>query len=236
MPIVRALGGLLSAAATVLTACATGTSAEVPAGVSLAGNWKLDPAASDDPQKVLAQMRAEAYKIINRGPQPTNPPLPRNGMPPRDPQARQQETEDDSAAALVGPGGHRADPLQRSPMAHIIQASVERGDFLTVRQGPGEFILDYGTSQRSFTPGGHSVVSAEGGVADQTSGWKGHEYVIVIKAQLGPEVTETYGLSKDGRQLVETLHISGGELPSVNLKRVYAPTTEIAPRQLPTND
>lgn len=236
MPIVRALGPLLCAAAlTALTGCATEKS-EAPPGVNLAGNWKLDPAASDDPQKVLAQMRAEAFKIISRGPQPAPPALPRNGMPPPNRQPQDQPVNEDPLYSPTGPGGQRPDPLRHSPMAHIIQASVERGEFLTVRQGPGEFVLDYGTSQRSFTPGGHSVVSAEGGVGDQTSGWKDKEYVIEIKAQLGPTVTETLGLSGDGKHLVDQLHISSGELPAVNLKRVYAPTTEVAPRQMPTND
>jgi hypothetical protein len=229
------LGALLCAAAvTALTGCATGKS-EAPAGVNLAGNWKLDPTASDDPQKVLAQMRAEAYKIINRGPQPTPPPLPHNGMRPPN-SAQDQTVNEDPLYSPTGPGGQRPDPLRRSPMAHIILATLERGDFLTVRQGPGEFVLDYGSSQRSFTPGGHSVVSAEGGVGDQTSGWKDHEYVIEVKAQLGPTVTETLGLSPDGKHLVDQLHISSGELPAVSLKRVYGPTTEVAPRQAPTTD
>jgi hypothetical protein len=238
MPIVRALGALAcAAAAAALIGCATGANAEAPAGVNLAGNWKLDPAASDDPQKLLAQMRAEAYKIISRGPQPTAPPLPRNGMPPAHTQEPQDQTvNEDPLYSPTGPGGQRPDPLRRSPMAHIIQTAVERGDFLTVRQGPGEFVLDYGGSQRSFTPGSHSVVSAEDGVGDQTSGWKGHEYQIVIKAQLGPTVTETLGLSGDGKHLVDKLHISSGELPAVNLTRVYDPTTEVAPRQAPTSD
>jgi len=237
MRIVRALGALLCAAATALIGCATGTRAEAPVGVNLAGTWKLDPAASDDPQKLLAQMRAEAYKIINRGPQTSAPPLSRSGMPaPHGAQPQDQPVTEDPVYSPAGPGGQRPDPLKHSPMAHIIQAQVERGEFLTVRQGTGEFVLDYGSSQRSFTPGGHSVVSAEGGVGDQTSGWKDHEYVIEIKAQLGPTVTETFGLSSDGKHLVDKLHVSSGELPAVNLTRVYDPTTEIAPRQMPSND
>jgi hypothetical protein len=121
-------------------------------------------------------------------------------------------------------------------MAHVLLTSVARGDLLTVRQGPGQFALDYGTSQRSFTPGAHSVVSAESGVADQTSGWKGREYVINVRGQLGPDVTERYGLSADGRHLVAKLHIATEELSAVDLTRVYDPTNEAAPRQLPTND
>jgi hypothetical protein len=240
-PAVRA-GKLLAcvAAAAALAGCAgTGFAPEPPAGASLAGAWKLDHAASDDPQKLLDQMRAQAFKIIRRQLQQQQAaamqrPGPRGG------QGGSQQSDDqmaeEEALLAPGPGGRQPDPLLRSPMAHIITETVARGDFLTVHESPGEFVLDYGTSERSFTPGGRSVVSAEGGVGDQTSGWKGREYVIEIKAQLGPVVTETYGLSADRRQLVEKLHIGGGELPAVNLTRIYNPTNEIAPRKLPTND
>jgi len=233
MPIVRAAAGvLLAAAAAALSGCAAGLHAEEPAGVNLAGAWKLDTAASDDPQHVLAHMRAEAVKLMSRqgsAPAPQPHAATRGG-------AQGQVADSDTAALPPGPGGHRPDPLQRSPMAHVITTSMGRGDFLTVRQRPGEFVLDYGTSQRTFTPGAHSVVSAEGGVGDQTSGWKGHEYVIEIKAQLGPAVTESWGLSPDGKHLVQKLHIGDWEFPAVNLTRVYDPTSEIAPRALPTND
>ena len=72
--------GLLVCALAALAGCATRLAADPPAGVSLAGNWKLDPAASDDPQKVLAQMRAEAIKIINRRQNAPPPPPPRPGQ------------------------------------------------------------------------------------------------------------------------------------------------------------
>jgi hypothetical protein len=121
-------------------------------------------------------------------------------------------------------------------MAAIIRTMIERGDYLTVRQSPTEFVLDYGTSRRSFTPGGHSVVSAEGGVGDQNSGWSGKSYVIHVKPQLGPEATETYSLSPDGDHLLETLAIPQAELPAVKIRRVYDRTTESAPRQLPTTE
>src|SRR5258706_330119 len=68
MPIVRAGRVLLyAAAATTLAGCAgTRLSPDAPAGVTLAGAWKLNRTASDDPQKVLQRMRAEAFKRIGR--------------------------------------------------------------------------------------------------------------------------------------------------------------------------
>lgn len=229
MPIARAAGLSLCVACATLAACATDLGSEPPAGVSLAGTWRLDPAASDDPQKLLQRMREEAERIINRA---------RNYSPPPDARGREQtgQSEADYANALFGPSGARLDPLQRSPMAHTIMRSVERGDFLSIRQGPGEFDLDYGGTRRSFTPGAHSVVSAEDGVGDQTSGWKGHAYLIVVKEQYGSTVTEEYSLSADGSTLIDKLHVSAAELPAVALTRIYRPTHESAPQLAPISD
>lgn len=234
MPTVRATLLLLCTA--VLPGCAGPRLAqEAPPGVNLAGAWKLDHSASDDPLKLLDHMRAQALKIIGHPPQPVLA-MPAHGGRPGQMPAQGQEGGGDSVLAQpVAPGFH-FDPLQRSPMAHIINKTVARGDFLTVRQTPDQFVLDYGGSKRTFTPGQHSVVSTEGGVGDQTSGWKGREYVIEIKAQNGPVVTEEYGLSADGKQLLVKLHIGSAELPAVNLTRVYRPTDESAPHQLPIND
>ena len=237
MPIVRAGRVLLcAAAATTLAGCAgTRPSPDAPAGVTLAGAWKLNRTASDDPQKVLERMRAEAFKRIGRRVTAAPPPDVRRGGT-RTSQPEDQPLEEDPAPVRTVHGAPRPDPLLRSPMAQVLRTSIARGDFLSVRQGPGEFALDYGTSQRSFTPGAHSVVSAQSGVADQTSGWKGREYVISVRAQLGPDVTERYGLSADGKHLVAKLHIATEELSAVDLTRVYDPSNETAPRQLPTND
>jgi hypothetical protein len=234
MPTVRAALVLLCAA--LLPGCAGSRLAEdAPPGVNLAGAWKLDHSASDDPQKILDHMRAQAMKIIGHPPQPVVT-MPNHGG--RQGQAPAQSPDGGADAVLAQPPtpGAHFDPLQHSPMAHVILKTVARGDFLTVRQGPGEFVLDYGTSRRTFTPGQHSVVSVEGGVGDQTSGWKGREYVIEVKAQNGPLVTEEYGLSPDGKELLAKLHIGSAELPAVSLTRVYRPTDESAPHQLPTSD
>jgi hypothetical protein len=234
MATVRA-GALLACAAAVVLCGCVGLSADTPASVSLAGNWKLNHAASDDPQKVLAKMRDQATKIIKRQQAEIEA---RTGSVPPDVMGDAPPPE--GAPAHAGTPGqasaHRGDPLRRSPMAAVIHTMMERGDFLTVRQSPSEFVLDYGTSRRSFTPGQHSVVSAEGGVGDQTAGWHHKAFVIRVKPQNGPEVTETYALSADGKQLIETLNIASAELPAEGLKRVYDPTNETAPRQLPTTD
>jgi hypothetical protein len=241
MPTVRATRLLVCVAtAATLAGCAGARLAsEPPAGVNLAGAWKLDHASSDDPQKLLAQMRAQAFKIIDRQRAAQyQPPPPQQGGMRGGAGARQDQdtmTYEDPLFA-PGPDGRRPDPLQRSPMAKVIMEAAARGEFLTIRQSPDELMLDYGTSRRSYTPGGHSVVSTETGVGDQTSGWKGREYVIDIRSQLSSTVTESYGLSSDGHELVDKLHIARGELPEVTLTRIYRPTTEVAPQQLPSTN
>ncbi len=229
MPSVRA--SLVLLCSCLLAGCAGSRLAEdPPSGVNLAGTWRLDHGASDDPQKVLDRMRTEALKIIGHPPPPVV--VPAHGHAP----AQTVETGPDPALAQPPVPGTHFDPLQRSPMAHVILKTIARGDFLTVRQGPGLFVLDYGTSRRTFTPGQHSVVSAEGGVGDQTSGWKGRSYVIEVKAQNGPAVTEEYALSGDGKELLAKLHIGSSELPAVNLTRVYRPADQTTPQPVPIND
>jgi hypothetical protein len=245
MPIDRARGTLLCTTAMVaaLAGCATGKlSPDPPADTRLEGTWKLNRAASDDPQKIIDRLRADAVKRASR----------RVGTAPPESGATSRRGE----SGRGGRGGARPDDqpveaeteqprrspmdvrmaLQRSPVMHQLMSTLSRGDFLAVRQTPDQFVLDYGGYTRSFTPGGHSVVSAEGGVGDQFSGWKGKEYVIDVKAQMGPEVVERYSLSPDRKQLVVKLHVGSYDAPGFDLNRVYEPTAEIPSRTLPTND
>lgn len=235
---------LLACAAAVLAGCAGGPKAESPAGVMLAGNWKLSHTLSDDPQRVIATMRAQALKIIARSSPGMDDSL-RGGPGGRGGAGRAGGAQSPDANPVLLPdepssggsrGARRPDPLQYSPMMHTLSAVLARGDYLTVRQSSEELLFDYGATARSFTPGAHSVVSAEMGVADQVSGWQGREYVINIKAQLGPNVVDRYGLSADGQRLIEKLRIGPAELPAVALTRVYERSAETAPRLPPTSD
>lgn len=229
----------LIGATAALGGCAAGPAAEMPAGLQLAGNWKLNRTASDDPQVVIQRMRDQAWKIIRRSSQaPIDTGLPpgRGGQQPQPDQNPMLSGTETGADSPADRPARRPDPLQRSPMMHTLNAALARGDYLTVRASSEEFVLDYGATRRSFTPGAKSVVSSDLGVADQESGWKGRQYVITVRAQLGPNVLETYGLSADGQHLIENLKIGPAELPAIELKRVYDRTTETAPRSLPTTD
>ena len=93
-----------------------------------------------------------------------------------------------------------------------------------------------GDWRRSFTPGGQSVVSVAEGVADQRSGWAGRDYVIEVKPQVGPRVIERYGLSADGRQLVEKFTLTEEGLPKLEFTRVYDARRRSRRARLPTSN
>src|SRR5438132_9568530 len=173
MRMVRAGTLLVCAAASLLGCAGSRLAPDPPAGLSLAGAWKLDRAASDDPQRVLARMRAEALRRMAQRVVATGPPRGgARGAPTRTAQPEDPALDGDPVPVPMGRGVPR-DPLERSPMARALLASIGRGDFLTVPQSSGELVLDYGNSQRRFTPGAHSVVSAERGVAEQCGGLHG---------------------------------------------------------------
>jgi hypothetical protein len=119
---------------------------------------------------------------------------------------------------------------------HALREVIQRGDYLTLRQSPDQVSVDYGNFKRSYTPGGHSVVSSETGVADQASGWDGKQYVIKIRPQLGPSIVEEYGLSPNGKQLVVKTEIGPFELHKVELTRVYDAVSAAVPNTGPTNE
>jgi hypothetical protein len=246
MPISRAGRAAVSlvflASAVALPGCfGAGLAPEQPAGTHLQGVWKLNHAASDDPQKIVQTLHDEAMKKIRHA-MSAQPPIeeggPGSGQGGRQRQSRRGGggyggQSDELPPQLPGPG---MDPLRNSPTMHALRDVMQRSDYLTIRQSPEQVSFDYGTTVRSYTPGGRSVVSSENGVADQTSGWSGKQYVIQVRPQLGPAFTEEYGLSPDGKQLIVKTHIGPFELSKVNLTRVYDATDTALPNSGPSNE
>jgi hypothetical protein len=205
---------------------------DAPAGVNLAGTWKLDRAVSDDPEKIYEKIRRQrAARYADQGP----PPPPRGGQG-ADPGSLIPEGIADPNNPLSvdaqtggGIGSSHLDPFDMG-----VFGTIPRGDVITIRQQPDEMYIFDGTTDRSFTPGAKSVVSVPEGVADQHSGWKSRAYVIDVRAQAGPETIERYSLSDDGQHLLAEIDSHGGNMPSIKIKRVY--TRLKSPTTAPTND
>ncbi len=229
-----------TAAAVSLAGCAglTHVSDQPPPGFMLAGMWKLDPELSTD-------SRAALQHIL---PKPSKRPSPSSDEDLTD------STADSSGAGTgngsgsgQGQGQGRDRRSQSSPFAsednpgYPVDISLQRsllsgGDYLRIQQRPDEFVVWNGDTTRSYVPGEQSVVSVPSGVADQRSGWKGKAYWISIRPQLGPNVTEEFHLSDDGKHLIETIDVaSDHRVHSLKVTRVYDPTQAV-PVNVPEGD
>jgi hypothetical protein len=229
----RLLAGSLLGA--ILCACggAGRLSADAPPGVDLAGTWKLNRALSDDPEKLYEKFRLQ--RALRSGEQP--PPAANRG----DPRARRGNTsqnpadDPNSPAALAAEAQAAANRSHLNPYDMGVFGTIPRGDLVTIRQSADEMYIFDGLADRSFTPGAQSVVSVPEGVADQHTGWKSKQYVIDVKAQAGPQTVERYQLSPDGKQLLAEIKSTGGNMPSMKIKRVYERASAV-PSAAPTND
>jgi hypothetical protein len=224
-------------AALALGACSGGAGGlrpETPAGIDLAGTWKLNRAASDDPQAMLEEMRRM------RGPRVYLPPVTGEELPEIDEHGNERQPR---RLPPIDSGGERGAAERRERFGRFAPGSsytralgaALTAEFLKIEQSPTRFVLIRGEDRRSFTPGGESVVSVANGVADQHSGWSGREYVIEVKPQVGPRVIERYALSADGHQLVERFTLTEEGLPKLEFTRVYEPGTP-PQRALPTSN
>lgn len=225
-------------AAAVLTGC-TGEprlSSQLPPGVGLAGDWKLDPAHSDDLGRAIEELRAQQAK------------------------GRHETTESQPQPALGGYGGHRpggggqqggeegpgegssgpegGEPsfgvggLPRTSAVDELMSNVPQGDYLRIKVSSGAFTVTSGDSSDEYTPGLESDITAVQGDAQQFSGWKGTDYVIDTKPQLGAEIIQTFSQTKDGT-LAMTLRLSGSGI-KFTFTRIYDRTTGVTPLAPPT--
>jgi hypothetical protein len=249
MPIVRAREITLTVIACLtLAGCGSVARLEpIPSkSIDLSGSWVLDHSASDDPKPLLDKLRPK--------PAPhrwDTPPDDGTGMGDDSGASGQQDGGQRGGGggggrSRRGGGGGQSQPdmsyrnnndaYTHTTVIKMLQADLARAENLTIRQSAERVSLDYGSTVRNFTPGSVSVVSAAWGVADQSSGWKGKDFVIHVRPQMGVASVEKYTLSDDGKRLTEELSLGGGEFPSVKLKRVYDHTDRPLPRAAPTND
>lgn len=241
---------LIAAAALVaaewLTGCAWsgGFGAQPPAGVRLAGDWKLDPVHSDDLGKAIERLRAQS--ALKRRHARTGRPQDTSGDTDaptshrrmrRGQQGGEQEDQQDVSQNGSGYGPEGEEMGVGTPHPSVVDqlmSNVPTGDYLRIGVSADSFTVTSGDSSDRYTPGLQSDISAERGDAQQMSGWRKSAYVIDTKPQFGAEVIQSYDLSKDGR-LVMTLRLTGRGT-RFTFTRVYSRTTRVAPLAPPTNN
>jgi hypothetical protein len=199
--------------------------AEPQGTVSLAGSWRLDPAHSTDSRRAIADLLAKERRGRRGG---------------------YVEAAPGSMGGGPGGAGSRGDPglgallatapEELAPDIGFQKSLLAGGDWLRIEQRPDELVISNGDSSHSYVPGERSVVSVPSGVADQRSGWKGREFWIEIKPQVGPSALEKLRLSPDGRQLIQTIEVGGeGRIPKLEVTRTYVPAAG-APAAVPAGD
>jgi len=223
-------------AAAALSGCASSRLAsQMPPGSHLAGDWKLDPARSDDLGRAVTQLRDQARKRhderMRRAPRDTGGY--RQGAPGRrqrpDDERGGENPEQASEGESAGIG-----PAPHVPAADELLASVPQGEYLRITASAGGFTVISGSSSEQYTPGLPSEISAQQGDAQQISGWKGTDYVIDTRPQWGPQIRETYAITPDGA-LKLTVELSGQGTHFV-FTRIYDRTNRVSPLAPPTND
>jgi len=205
--------------------------------VDLSGNWTLNRTLSDDPKPIIEKLRPKPVKRRWDDVPPDD--IGEEGgatADGRQPGGGQRRSRGGGSQGPQMVYRNNNDAYTHTTVLRVLTADLARAENLTIRQNPDRFSLDYGSAIRNFTPGSISVVSAAWGVADQSSGWKGQEFVIHVKPQEGVASMETYSLSPDGQHLLEELRLGGGDFPAVKLKRVYDRTDHPVTRSVPTTD
>jgi hypothetical protein len=226
---------LIAAAALAGCVGAPRLSSQLPTGVHLAGDWKLDHAHSDDLGNAVQELRAQQAK----GRHQTSPVQQQQGPGgygrrgvgggqqggrQGDQQSDQQGGEDEQGLGAGGP--------PRTSAVDELMSNVPQGDYLRIKVSPGAFTVISGDSSDEYTPGVESDISAVQGDAQQFTGWKGTDYVIDTKPQLGAEIIQTFSLTKDGT-LSMTVRLSGSGI-RFTFTRIYDRTTGVTPLAPPT--
>ncbi|MBW4053268.1 MAG: hypothetical protein HIU85_17765 [Proteobacteria bacterium] len=216
------------AAASLLSGCASRRlSSRAPPGVHFAGDWKLDSSRSDDLGRAIAQLRAQDSKLA----------LERRRAAARAAEAGEGGEGGRGEGAGAGPGA--GEQINIGPGPHVsgadeLMANVPQGSYLRITASPDSLTVTSGDASNQYTPGLESAVSAQQGDAQQISGWKGAEFVIDTQPQWGPEIIQSYGLTKDGRLRV-TVRLTGGGT-NFTFTSIYDRTTHVSPLAPPTND
>ncbi len=229
-------------AAAVLTSCAgePHLSSQLPSDVRLAGDWKLDPVHSDDLGKAVEELRAQQAKERHRTGQEQEQQgsggygghRRGGGGDQGGQQGGQQGGEGEGTEG--GEQGVGAGGSPRTSAVDELMSNLPQGDYLRIKVSSGAFTVTSGNSSDEYTPGVESDISAVQGDAQQFTGWKGTDYVIDTKPQLGAEIIQTFSQTKDGT-LSMTVRLSGSGI-HFTFTRIYDRTTGVTPLAPPTID
>ncbi len=222
--------------AIALSGCASDRLADTaPAGVRLGGNWALDPAASDDTGRVVERLQAQIDRALH--PRRRNAPAGeyaaarrRGPGQPGDSGEASESAERTRPSAPARPAGG---PRAAAALVQEFLANVP-GSYLSITVAPGSFNVVSENASQQYAPGVQTAVELGQFSAEQICGWKDRKFVIDTRPQLGPALTQSYGLAPDGK-LVVTVRLDGAGINAAVTLR-YERTRQTPAAVLPTSD
>ncbi len=181
---------------------------------SIAGQWVLNEAQSDDAEKMLSERLARERERMRRqmerwqgARQRTLPPIGEEGVevPAATREARERVRR----------------RLEREKDLYRRMLNVSRT--LRISQQGSRIDIVSAVESRRFEAGSKSQVSMpEGQLADLSVGWSGDWFVIQRKTRNGPDVTEKLRLLKKTDQLEYQMAWRGDtELAGMNVRRIF---------------
>jgi hypothetical protein len=180
--------------------------------VDLSGVWKLDAAASDDPQRMLDERLAKERELRQRWRRQEESMRPR-GAPP------DLESSQEQAAPRRRPWQQRRYENLRKMLAI--------SDTLTISQSGTSVDIVSAVETRRVQAGSRTQVSMpEGQLADSSVGWDGEWFVIERTVRKGPRAVEKYRIVKKTGQLEYRMAWSGDtELAGMKVTRYFERVT-----------
>ena len=177
-------------------------------GVSIAGDWALNTALSDDPEKMLTERlekERQRFARLRREIEMSRPP----GAP---------ADIDVDAPPPNRPGQRPWQKLREENFRRMLGITKT----LQIRQTGAVMEITSEVESRRLTAGSRSQVSMpEGELADSDVGWDGEWFVIERRVRKGPRVVEKFRLLKTG-QLEYLMNWSGDtELAGIKARRIF---------------
>ena len=202
-----------------------------PAGVSLTGRWKLDPALSDDAgEKAREAMESRQSDGDHR--RVPRPHFPDPGGFPGDPGEGVPTGPgvDVTTPGMTGPAA--GDPFEKrgssrssgSQRRAALEHVVDLPEILTIAQRPALILIEEDDDEgriRALRPDGIRVRSTDGRSESRTHWSKGLLHVETWHDD-GVQTREVFDLAPDATRLTVTVHVNDGGA-AITLERVFRP-------------
>jgi hypothetical protein len=223
----RALLTIVLSAWTVLAFADYGAAAAH--GSDLSGNWVLNAALSEDPERLLnerLEKERSKYAQWRRQEDMMRPP----GVP------RIPDADDDGETSATSRPPRQQRPWQKQRDENF-RRMLGITKTLSIRQSGAQLEIISALDTRRLIAGSHTQVSMpEGQLADSEVGWDGEWFVIERSVRKGPRVIEKLRLVRKTGQLEYTMAWSGDtELSGIKVRRVFERMTGEPPPPDPTS-